>query len=57
MMEMLRDSTVNRAQAAKLPPEKLEGKVVRGVFADGNEMGYIERYRSLVNRVAPEVKE
>ncbi|HPJ28960.1 MAG TPA: 2-oxoacid:ferredoxin oxidoreductase subunit beta [Candidatus Sabulitectum sp.] len=51
MMEMLRDNTVNRAQAEKLPPEKLQGKIVRGVFADRKTTGYIERYRALVSRV------
>jgi 2-oxoglutarate ferredoxin oxidoreductase subunit beta len=57
MMELLRDNTVNTAQAAKLPPDKLEGKIVRGVFIDSDKMGYIERYQNLCDRVSSEVKE
>ena len=56
MMELLRDETINIAQAAKLPPEKTEGKTVRGIFADKNEIGYLERYQNLCDRVSPEVK-
>ena len=57
MMEMLRDNTVNKAQAAKLPAEKLKGKTVRGVFVEKDDIGYLERYSQLVQRVShPEVK-
>ncbi len=56
MMELLRDETINIAQAAKLPKEKTQGKTVRGVFVDRNGMGYIERYQKLCDRVAPGVK-
>ncbi|PIE52912.1 2-oxoacid:ferredoxin oxidoreductase subunit beta [Candidatus Fermentibacteria bacterium] len=56
MMELLRDTTINKAQASKLPADKLEGKIVRGIFADKSEMGYMERYSKLLDRVKPEVK-
>ena len=56
MMELLRDNTVNAAQAAKLSKEKMKGKIVRGIFADKDQKGYIERYNQLVSRVSPEVK-
>ncbi|MCD4708113.1 MAG: 2-oxoacid:ferredoxin oxidoreductase subunit beta [Candidatus Sabulitectum sp.] len=56
MMELLRDNTINIAQAKKLPEEKTEGKIVRGVFVDRDEIGYIERYRKLCDRVSAEVK-
>jgi 2-oxoglutarate ferredoxin oxidoreductase subunit beta len=57
MMELLRDNTVNSAQASKLSPDKLQGKTVRGIFADKDAVGYTERYRALINRIAPEVKQ
>ncbi len=56
MMELLRDNTINIAQADKLPREKTEGKIVRGIFADKNETGYIEIYRKLCDRVSSGVK-
>jgi 2-oxoglutarate ferredoxin oxidoreductase subunit beta len=56
MMELLRDDTINIAQASKLPKEKTQGKTVRGIFVDRDGMGYIERYRKLCDRVSPGVK-
>jgi 2-oxoglutarate/2-oxoacid ferredoxin oxidoreductase subunit beta len=56
MMEILRDNTVNQAQAAKLSEDKLQGMVVRGIFADKGETGYMERYQQLLDRVGSEVK-
>jgi 2-oxoglutarate ferredoxin oxidoreductase subunit beta len=56
MMELLRDDTINIAQASKLPKEKTLGKTVRGIFVDRDGMGYIERYQKLCDRVSPGVK-
>jgi len=56
MMELLKDNTINIAQASKLPKEKTEGKTVRGIFVDRDEIGYLERYDQLCHRVSSEVK-
>ncbi|MCD6589499.1 MAG: 2-oxoacid:ferredoxin oxidoreductase subunit beta [Candidatus Fermentibacteraceae bacterium] len=56
MMELLRDETINIAQASKLPKEKTQGKTVRGIFVDRDGMGYTERYQKLCDRVSPGVK-
>ncbi|MEA3265709.1 MAG: 2-oxoacid:ferredoxin oxidoreductase subunit beta [Candidatus Fermentibacteria bacterium] len=56
MMELLKDNTINTAQAAKLPKEKTKGKTVRGIFVDRTEVGYTERYQQLCDRVSSEVK-
>ncbi|MBN1434260.1 2-oxoacid:ferredoxin oxidoreductase subunit beta [Candidatus Fermentibacterales bacterium] len=50
MMEDLRDNTVNRAQAAKLSAEELEGKIVRGVFVDRERPEYLDRYEGLCEK-------
>lgn len=52
MMELLKDNTINTVQAKKLPKEKTEGKIVRGVFVDRDEIGYTERYQKLCDRVS-----
>lgn len=56
MMELLKDNTINIAQASKLPREKTEGKTVRGIFVDRDEIGYLERYSQLCDRVSSEVR-
>ncbi len=56
MMELLKNNTINIAQAAKLPKDKTEGKTVRGVFVNRDEIGYIERYQQLCDRVSSGVK-
>jgi len=50
MMELLRDTTINRKQAEKLPPEKTRGKIVRGVFVDKDVPSYLERYDELCEK-------
>jgi 2-oxoglutarate ferredoxin oxidoreductase subunit beta len=52
MMESLRDGTVNTAQAKKMKPEELEGKIVRGVFHDIEKKEYLERYEELCARAS-----
>ncbi len=56
MMELLKENTINIAQAAKLPKEKTDGKTVRGIFVDRDEIGYTERYQNLCDRVSSGVK-
>jgi len=56
MMKILKNETINIAQAAKLPKNKTDGKIVRGIFTDKSEIGYTERYNNLCERVASEVK-
>jgi 2-oxoglutarate ferredoxin oxidoreductase subunit beta len=50
MMESLRDSSVNVAQAAKMKPEDLKGKIVRGVLANREAPEYTELYGELCRR-------
>jgi len=52
MMESLRDGTVNTAQAKKMKPEELEGKIVRGIFHDIEKKEYLERYAELCARAS-----
>jgi 2-oxoglutarate ferredoxin oxidoreductase subunit beta len=54
MMEHLRDSTIPIAQAAKLPPEKTKGKMVRGIFVDRDVPEYTDLYQELCDRVQAE---
>ncbi len=56
MMELFKDNTINVAQASKLPKEKTEGKIVRGIFVDKDGIGYTERYQDLCDRVSSGVK-
>ncbi len=56
MMKILKNDTINIAQASKLPKDKTDGKIVRGIFTDKSEIGYTERYNNLCERVSPEVK-
>ncbi len=49
MMEAIeKDGTVNIKQADKLPPEKLEGKVLRGVLHKVDRPEYCEQYETLI---------
>ena len=49
MMEAIeKDGTVNVKQADKLPPEKLEGKVLRGVLHKVDRPEYCEQYETLI---------
>lgn len=49
MMEMIeKDGTVSVKQADKLPPEKLEGKALRGVLHKIDRPEYCEQYSNLV---------
>ena len=49
MMEAIeKDGTVNVKQADKLPPEKLEGKILRGVLHKVDRPEYCEQYETLI---------
>lgn len=49
MMEAIeKDGTVNVKQADKLPPEKLEGKVLRGVLHKVERPEYCEQYEKVI---------
>jgi 2-oxoglutarate ferredoxin oxidoreductase subunit beta len=49
MMEVIeKDGTVNAKQADKLPPEKVEGKMLRGVLHQAEKPEYTEQYENLV---------
>lgn len=51
MMEMIeKDGTVSVAQAGKLPPEKLQGKLLRGILHKVERPEYCEEYAKLVER-------
>jgi len=56
MMKILKNETINIAQASKLPKDKTDGKIVRGIFTNRSEIGYTERYNNLCERISPEVK-
>jgi 2-oxoglutarate ferredoxin oxidoreductase subunit beta len=46
-----KDGTISVAQAEKLPPEKLEGKLLRGVLHRAERNEYCEGYENLVAKV------
>ncbi len=49
MMEVIeKDNTVNIKQAGTLPPEKLQGKMLRGVLHKVDRPEYCEQYQNLV---------
>lgn len=47
MMKLLKDNTINTSQLKAMKDGRAEGKVVRGVFVDREDISYGERYRSL----------
>ncbi len=47
MMKLLKDNTITQGQAAKMDPDKVEGKTLRGIFVDRNIGSYMERYNAL----------
>ncbi len=51
MLEELRDQSVSTAQAAKMSPEELEGKIVTGVFVDVDRPEYTDQYERLIERL------
>jgi len=51
MMEEMRDNSVTVTRAAKMSPEELSGKIVRGVLAEREAPEYTDLYRELCERV------
>ncbi|MDP8231870.1 MAG: thiamine pyrophosphate-dependent enzyme [Candidatus Zophobacter franzmannii] len=51
MMQAMRDNTVLNTATAKLPPEKLEGKTIRGVFKNVQCPEYCEQYAKVVEKI------
>ncbi|HBG47122.1 MAG TPA: 2-oxoacid:ferredoxin oxidoreductase subunit beta [Deltaproteobacteria bacterium] len=53
MMDVIeKDGTVNVKQADKLPPEKLEGKFLRGILHRAERPEYTEAYQTMVTEKA-----
>jgi 2-oxoglutarate ferredoxin oxidoreductase subunit beta len=48
MMQWQKENTVNVKAAEKLPPEKVRGKIVTGVFHDAETPGYTEIYDRVI---------
>jgi len=52
MLEHMRDNSINIKAAEKLPPEQVQGKIIRGILKqDKNAAEYTEKYAKLVERV------
>jgi 2-oxoglutarate ferredoxin oxidoreductase subunit beta len=51
MMMAMRDNTILNTAAEKLPPEKLEGKTIRGILKKVEHPEYCERYAELVSKI------
>lgn len=51
MKKIEKEGTVSAAQAKKLPPEKLNGKLLRGILHKAERPEYCEEYEKLIRRV------
>lgn len=51
MMKNMRDNSIPLAAVEKLPPEQVEGKIIRGILRREVRPEYSEEYRKLVERV------
>jgi 2-oxoglutarate/2-oxoacid ferredoxin oxidoreductase subunit beta len=51
MLEWLRDNTVSRVAAEKLPPEKTAGKMLTGVFRNVEKPEYCEAYGAMRDKL------
>lgn len=49
MIEDMKKNVIPLKAAAKLPPEKLEGKMLTGVFLDMEKPEYCDRYQELID--------
>jgi len=49
MLKLQRDQTIALAAYEKLPKEKREGKIVRGILKDIDKPEFIEEYQKLIN--------
>ncbi len=48
MIDDMKKNVIPLKAAAKMPPEKLEGKMLTGVFADVEKEEYCDRYDQLI---------
>lgn len=51
MLKYMRDNTVPVAAVAKLPKEKVEGKLVIGEFKNEQRPEYTEEYQKIIDKV------
>ncbi|PKN75900.1 MAG: 2-oxoacid:ferredoxin oxidoreductase subunit beta [Candidatus Cloacimonetes bacterium HGW-Cloacimonetes-2] len=51
MMKAMRDNSIPLAAVEKLPPEKVEGKIIRGILRRDERPEYCDEYAKLVKRV------
>ncbi len=56
MMKRLKDLSVNIKAAEKLPPEKLEGKIIIGEIKNESHPEYTDEYQKLIDRLKEEVR-
>ena len=56
MINTLKQNTILNTAAAKLPPEKLEGKIQIGEFVKKEELTYLDRFDAMVDRITGGVK-
>jgi 2-oxoglutarate ferredoxin oxidoreductase subunit beta len=54
MMKAMRDNSIPLAAVEKLPPEKVEGKIIRGILRRDERPEYCDEYAKLVKRVQAE---
>ena len=57
MLELQRDGTLPITAFEKLPEDKREGKIVRGILYDVEKPEFIEQYQKLVKRISQEQQE
>lgn len=55
MFKALKEGSLTKAQAGKMKPEELEGKIITGVLVDVDKPEYIEEYDKLIERVGKAV--
>jgi 2-oxoglutarate ferredoxin oxidoreductase subunit beta len=53
MMKEFRDNSIPFAAVKKLPPEQVEGKIIRGILRKDIKPEYCAAYAELVKKVAP----
>ncbi|HPL28319.1 MAG TPA: 2-oxoacid:ferredoxin oxidoreductase subunit beta, partial [Anaerolineae bacterium] len=56
MMRRLKDDAIPVERAKGMPPEQLEGKIVRGVFVDRDTPEFTERYQKVIAMAQAQAK-
>jgi 2-oxoglutarate/2-oxoacid ferredoxin oxidoreductase subunit beta len=57
MMKSMREGSITLASMSKLPPEKVEGKIIRGILKQEIKPEYTRCYADLVERLQPKKEE